>query len=286
MHTSFNQVVAATGRLSSSDPNLQNIPIRTKEGIEIRSAFLPGQDDWVLIAADYSQIELRVLAHYTEDDALIAAFARDDDIHALVASRVYGVPLNEVTSKQRRVAKAVNFGIIYGQSAYGLARALEIEQSEAARFIDAYFTGYPRVDAWMTSVLADCAKQGYVSTILGRRRAITGVREPNENLLKNPPSHPSRQKNLSERTAINTVIQGSAADLIKLAMLAVLKKLREEKLQTKMLLQIHDELVFEAPASEVAHVSELIQREMAQVMALRVPLRVDLNTGNNWAECE
>lgn len=286
VHASFNQVVAATGRLSSSDPNLQNIPIRTEAGREIRAAFLPAEDDWKLIAADYSQIELRVLAHYTQDEALIAAFERDDDIHALVASGVYSVPLAEVTSAQRRVAKAVNFGIIYGQSPYGLARALDLEQSVAAQYIDAYVHGYPGVERWMTDVLRECAKQGYVTTILGRRRAISGVREPNENILQLAPSHPSRQKNLSERTAINTVIQGSAADLIKLAMLAIYRRLRTENRRTRMLLQIHDELVFEAPPEEIEEISKMIVEEMARVMELRVPLRVDLNTGRNWAECE
>ncbi len=286
VHASFNQVVAATGRLSSSDPNLQNIPIRTEAGREIRAAFLPAEADWKLIAADYSQIELRVLAHYTKDEALIAAFERDDDIHALVASGVYSVPLAEVSSAQRRVAKAVNFGIIYGQSPFGLARALDLEQSVAAQYIDAYVRGYPGVERWMTEVLRDCAKQGFVTTILGRRRAISGVREPNEQILQLAPSHHSRQKNLSERTAINTVIQGSAADLIKLAMLAIYRRLRAEKRRSRMLLQIHDELVFESPPDEIDAVSQMIVEEMARVMDLRVPLRVDLNTGSNWAECE
>jgi len=286
VHSSFNQVVAATGRLSSNDPNLQNIPIRTKSGREIRAAFLPDPADWLLIAADYSQIELRVLAHYSNDATMCASFANDEDIHARVASQVFNVPLDGVTSAQRRAAKAVNFGIIYGQSPYGLARALDIDQKEAARFIDAYFAGYPGVEAFMLQVQAECAQQGYVSTILGRRRAITGVKPPNPKLLTLPPSSPQRQKSLPDRTAINTVIQGSAADLIKLAMLAIFRRLRAEGLRTRMLLQIHDELVFESPPEEVEPVSRLILDEMSGVMAMKVPLKVDLKTGKSWAECE
>ncbi|MGC4003854.1 MAG: DNA polymerase [Pirellulales bacterium] len=227
-----------------------------------------------------------MLAHYTGDESLIAAFERDDDIHTLVAARVYDVSPETVTSAQRRVAKAVNFGIIYGQSAFGLARTLDIEQAVAARFIDAYFAGYPGVERWMTETLRQAARLGYVTTILGRRRAITGVREPNAELLKLPPSHNARGKNLSERTAINTVIQGSAADLIKLAMLAILKRMRAEKLRSRMLLQIHDELIFECPPDELAGIEALIVEEMTRVMTLKVPLRVDVKSGANWAECE
>ncbi|MBL8829330.1 MAG: DNA polymerase I, partial [Planctomycetaceae bacterium] len=275
VHCSFHQAVAATGRLSSSDPNLQNIPIRTETGREIRSAFLPGHEGWSLVAADYSQIELRVLAHYSQDETLCAAFARDEDIHALVASQVYEVPLDAVTKDQRRAAKAVNFGIIYGQSAFGLAKSLGIEQSEAQKFIDAYFARYPGVEQFMNGVLADCAKHGQVTTILGRRRSIRGVRV-----------NAGRQRNLAERTAINTVIQGSAADLIKLAMIAIDRRMKRESWQSKMLLQIHDELMFEAPAEEIERLRELIVSEMTGVMQLRVPLRVDVKQGRNWAEVE
>ncbi|MDX1964382.1 MAG: DNA polymerase I [Pirellulales bacterium] len=286
VHASFHQAVAATGRLSSSDPNLQNIPIRTESGREIRAAFLPGNPDWRLVAADYSQIELRVLAHYSGDETMCQAFQNDEDIHARVASQVFHVPLDQVTSAQRRVAKAVNFGIIYGQSPFGLAKALGIEQTAAAEFIDAYFRGYPGVAAFMEQVLADCARQGYVGTILGRRRAITGVKPPNPAHAALPPSASQRQKSLPERTAINTVIQGSAADLIKLAMLAIHRRLSSENWQTKMLLQIHDELVFEAPPTEIDAISELIEQEMTGVMQLKVPLKVDLKAGRTWAECE
>jgi DNA polymerase-1 len=283
VHSSFNQVVAATGRLSSNDPNLQNIPIRTAEGREIRSAFLPGHADWSLLAADYSQIELRVLAHYSGDETLRAAFERDEDIHARVASQVYGVSLDAVDSSMRRVAKAVNFGVIYGQSPFGLAKMLDIEQDEAAKFIDAYFNGYPGVEAFLREVLVACRKQGYVTTILGRHRAIQGVRDIT---LTTPGDPASRQRTLPERTAINTVIQGSAADLMKLAMLNIHRRLRAENRRSKMLLQIHDELIFETPPEELDEMQQLVRDEMAGVMQLAVPLKVDVKTGRNWAECE
>lgn len=275
VHASFNQVVAATGRLSSSDPNLQNIPVRTEEGREIRSAFIPGEDGWLLLAADYSQIELRVLAHLSADERLCGAFARDEDIHTRVAGEVNGVPLQQVTPKMRREAKAVNFGIIYGQSPGGLARALGIERDRAARFIDDYFRRYRGVERFFTATLTECRNQGYVQTILGRRRAISGIRHDAE-----------RAKNLPERTAVNTVIQGSAADLIKLAMLAVHRRLKREKWQARMLLQIHDELIFELPAEERDGLAALVREEMSAVLPLRIPLKVDVKCGRNWADAE
>jgi DNA polymerase-1 len=285
VHTSFNQVVAATGRLSSNDPNLQNIPIRTDEGREIRSAFVAGPPGWKLLAADYSQIELRVLAHHSQDPALEAAFARDEDIHTLVASQVFGVPNEEVTSAQRRSAKAVNFGVIYGQSPFGLAKGLGISQEEAAKFIDGYFATYRGVANFILHTLDECRRLGYVSTILGRRRSIQGVRPIEELTLAT--DHPSRRPlNLPERTAVNSVIQGSAADLIKLAMLAVHRRLREESIEAKMLLQIHDELVFEVAPQEVDRLARLVESEMRSVLPLRVPLKVDVKWGENWAECE
>ncbi|HEY2828221.1 MAG TPA: DNA polymerase I, partial [Pirellulales bacterium] len=283
VHASFNQVVAATGRLSSSDPNLQNIPIRSDEGREIRSAFLPGEPDWLLLAADYSQIELRVLAHFSGDETLLASFERDEDIHARVASQVHDVPLEKVTSEMRRVAKAVNFGVIYGQSPFGLSKMLDIEQEEAARFIDAYFNGYPGVEKFLREVLVQCRRQGYVTTILGRRRAIQGVRDIT---LTKPGEPAARQRTLPERTAINTVIQGSAADLMKLAMLHVHRKLSSSRRQSKMLLQIHDELIFEVPPNELDEMKQMVRDEMARIMPLSVALKVDLKTGRNWAECE
>jgi DNA polymerase-1 len=304
VHASFNQVVAATGRLSSSDPNLQNIPIRTDEGREIRSAFIAGstvaaslrdansslgetrvQQQWKLLCADYSQIELRILAHFSQDESMCAAFDRDEDIHTLVASQVFGVPLDEVTSAMRRSAKAVNFGVIYGQSPFGLAKGLGISQEEAAKFIDGYFATYRGVANFMLHTLEDCRRKGYVSTILGRRRAIQGVR-PSDKLTLGT-DHPSqRPLNLPERTAVNSVIQGSAADLIKLAMIAVWRRLRAEKLDAKMILQIHDELVFEVSPEHIDALAKLVREEMQSVMNLRVPLKVDVKTGDNWAECQ
>jgi DNA polymerase-1 len=304
VHTSFNQVVAATGRLSSSDPNLQNIPIRTEEGREIRSAFVAGslvdeprpelesrvgetrpRESWKLLAADYSQIELRILAHYSQDGSMCAAFERDEDIHTQVASQVFGVPLADVTSAQRRSAKAVNFGVIYGQSPFGLAKGLGISQDEAAAFIDGYFATYRGVAEFMVKTLDDCRRKGYVSTILGRRRAIQGVRPADQlTLLTDQPSR--RPLTLPERTAVNTVIQGSAADLIKLAMLAVHRRLQTESSPARMLLQIHDELVFETPESEIDALGKLVRDQMQNVMPLRVPLKVDVKAGANWAACE
>ncbi len=275
VHASFNQVVTATGRLSSSDPNLQNIPVRQEAGREIRSAFVPGEDGEVLLAADYSQIELRVLAHYSGDEQLREAFARDEDIHARVASQVYGVALDQVTPEMRRQAKTVNFGVIYGQSPFGLAKQLGIEQREAAQFIDAYFAGYPGIERFLAKVLAECRTKGYVGTILGRRRSIEGVR-----------TDAGRQRNLAERTAINTVIQGSAADLIKLAMIAIHARLRREGFPARMLLQIHDELVFEVPLSRRDELAVLVNEEMVGAYPLEVPLKVDVKAGPNWAEAE
>jgi DNA polymerase-1 len=321
VHASFNQSVAATGRLSSSDPNLQNIPIRTEVGREIRSAFLPGYEGWRLVAADYSQIELRVLAHFSGDATLREAFARDEDIHARVASQVYNVPLGEVTSEMRRVAKAVNFGVIYGQSPFGLSRMLGIEKSDAAKFIQAYFGGYPGVSQFLERTIAACRRNGCVTTILGRRRLIRGMEggksndlaatdEPDlgspspstgeglpavslsnggegEALPINPSSSSAlRQRSLAERTAINTVVQGSAADLIKLAMINIHRRLKSERLASRMLLQIHDELIFESPPDEIDRLVELIKTEMSGVLPLDVPLKVDVKTGLNWAECE
>ncbi len=275
IHASFNQGVTATGRLSSSEPNLQNIPIRTEQGRQIRWAFVPENSQWRFVAADYSQVELRVLAHFSGDEALCQAFARDEDIHARVASEVFGVPLEQVTPEMRRVAKTVNFGIIYGQTPFGLARQLQISEEEAARYIDQYFARYPGVEEFILRVLRQCRERGYVSTLLGRRRTIRGVRE-----------NPSRHRNLAERTAVNTVIQGSAADLIKLAMLRVHERLGQEGHQGRLLLQIHDELVLEAPREEVPQVATLVRECMAGVWELRVPLKVDLSVGENWAEME
>jgi DNA polymerase-1 len=271
IHASFNQTVAATGRLSSSDPNLQNIPIRTELGGQIRQAFVP-EPGWVLLTADYSQIELRLLAHFCGDEGLRQTFAADHDVHASVAAQIFGVPEAEVTSAMRRVAKTVNFGVIYGISAHGLAVRLGIPREEAARFIDAYFARYPTVLSYQADLLAKCRRDGYVGTILGRRRAITGIR----------PDSTYQQRNQPEREAINMEIQGSAADLIKLAMLNIHRRLGREQRQARMLLQIHDELVFEVPPAELPEVARLVQDEMTGALDLEVKLKVDLAVGPNW----
>ncbi len=273
VHASFNQVVTATGRLSSHDPNLQNIPVRTEAGRAIRSAFVPGEEGWSLVAADYSQIELRVLAHYTADQRLCEAFQRDEDIHARVAGQVNNVPLEEVTADMRRQAKVVNFGTIYGQGSVNLARQLGIERETASKFINSYFETYPGIERFLIESLAECRKQGYVTTILGRRRAIEGVR-----------ADAGRSRNMAERTAVNTIIQGSAADLMKLAMLAVYRRLKREQHPARMLLQIHDELIFETPAGAVDYLAKLLREEMSGVYQLRVPLKVDVKAGPNWAD--
>lgn len=285
VHASFNQVVAATGRLSSNNPNLQNIPIRTMEGRQIRSAFKAGPAGWKLLAADYSQIELRVLAHFSGDETLLNAFANNEDIHTLVASQVQNVPLEDVDSTMRRNAKAVNFGIIYGQSPFGLAKSLDISKEEAAAFIETYFARYPGVLRFMTETLTRCRQQGYVSTLLGRRRSVQGIR-PVPLGLREEKSGALRQLNLAERTAVNSVIQGSAADLMKLAMIGVARQIAAAKLPATMLLQIHDELVFEVDPSAVDDLARLVVEEMSGVVSLAVPLQVDVKFGDNWAECE
>jgi DNA polymerase-1 len=278
VHTSFKQDVAATGRLSSKDPNLQNIPIRTAEGRLIREAFRAGKPGWHLLAADYSQIELRVLAHFSSDEALLESFRLDEDIHARVASEVSGVPLADVDKEMRGRAKAVNFGVIYGQTPFGLAKALGIGKEEATAFIDAYFERYPTIQLFMQEILAGCRATGYVSTILGRQRQVEGIRDPSRR-------KDLRFRTLAERIAINTVIQGSAADLIKTAMLRVDKRLRDEGLEAKMLLQIHDELLFELPVEETEAVEKLVREEMMAAADLKVVLKVDVATGENWGQC-
>lgn len=275
VHASFNQTVAATGRLSSSEPNLQNIPVRSEQGRQIRQAFIAPGPDWVLLTADYSQIELRMLAHFCQDENLLEAFRTGRDIHNVVAAQIFGVDESNVTDEQRRQAKTVNFGVIYGLSAYGLASRLNITQSEASIFIEAYFANYPGIDTWMTTVLEEAKSTGRVKTILGRRRPIQGIK-----------STTGRQRNLAERTAINTVIQGSAADLIKMAMIRIDQELRALKLQSRLILQIHDELVFEVPKSELAQVRELVRRLMNSALDLNVPVEVDVAAGPNWLDVD
>ncbi|SIN86494.1 DNA polymerase I [Singulisphaera sp. GP187] len=275
VHASFNQGVTATGRLSSSDPNLQNIPVRTEDGRQIRQAFVAGTEGWSLLTADYSQIELRILAHFSGDPALRQAFAADQDIHSVVAARIFGVAESAVDSSMRRVAKTVNFGVLYGLSPYGLAGRLGISQVDANAFIEAYFQEYEGVDTFITRTLETALATGRVETILGRRRPINGI--------KNTTGH---NRNLAERTAVNTVIQGSAADLIKRAMLTVDHQLRNQGLQARMLLQIHDELIFEAPDEEIAALAPLVRDAMATALKLDVPLKVDLAAGPNWLDVQ
>lgn len=275
IHASFNQVVAATGRLSSSDPNLQNIPVRTEEGRRIRRAFIPSEENWSLVCADYSQVELRMLAHFCQDPALMDAFQTGIDIHTAVAAQVFGENEEDVTSEMRRMAKAVNFGVIYGQSSFGLAATLGISRDEAARFIDDYFHKYAKVEQYMEQLLDDCDASGYAYTLLGRRRAISGIRKPRP-----------KQRNLSERTAINTVIQGSAADLIKQAMINLHKRLIEEDSPARLLLQIHDELILETPTDQVEETAQMVRSEMESALDLAVPIVVDVKAGPNWLDAE
>ena len=281
IHTSFNQTVTATGRLSSSDPNLQNIPIRTAEGQQIRAAFLPGAPGWRFISADYSQIELRILAHLSGDAAMRAAFAGGEDIHARTAAAVFGVAADGVSAAMRRTAKAVNFGILYGQTAFGLAKGLGIPQAEAAAFIAAYLRTFAGAAAFMDDVLDRCRRDGYVTTILGRRRAIKDVRDR----AGRRTAAGVFALSLPERTAVNTVVQGSAADLIKLAMLRVDARLRREGLRAALVLQIHDELLLEAPADEVEAARRATVEEMRDALRLDVPLEVSAHDGSTWAEC-
>jgi DNA polymerase-1 len=273
VHTSFNQAVAATGRLSSSDPNLQNIPIRTELGRRIRAAFRPGPEEWVLVSADYSQIELRVLAHLSRDPRLAAAFARGDDVHADTAAQVFGVAQDEVSADQRRMAKVVNFGILYGLSSYGLSRDLGIAADVADDFIGRYFATYAGVQVYLESVREEARRQGYVSTILGRRRYLADINATNRQI-----------REASERMAINMPIQGSAADIMKLGMIRTAQALRASGSPARMLLQVHDELVFEAPADAVKEVAELAVEGMAGAIELSVPLVVDLKVGPNWRD--
>jgi DNA polymerase-1 len=275
VHTSFNPTGTVTGRLSSANPNLQNIPIRSEEGRRVRRAFV-AEAGWLLIGADYSQVELRVMAHISQDEGMIGAFERGEDIHATTAAAVYGVPLDEVTYDQRRVAKAVNFGLIYGQSAYGLARQLGLEVQEAEAFIERYFRRFPRVREYMDRVERDVVKLGYVETLLNRRRYFPALAADQR--------ASTRQRRAALRMAINTPIQGSAADIIKLAMLRTHRRLQAEGLRARMILQVHDELVLEAPEAEREAVVALLREAMGGAFDLVVPLKVDVEVGSNWDE--
>ncbi|MGD9236748.1 MAG: DNA polymerase I, partial [Desulfobacterales bacterium] len=272
IHTSFNQTVTATGRLSSSDPNLQNIPIRSAEGMEIRRAFIP-RKGWKLVSADYSQVELRILAHYSDDRILIKAFLDGEDIHARTASEVFQVSPSEVTDELRRQAKAINFGIIYGMSAFGLSKQLNIGQKMAQTYIDHYFARYRGVKAFIDETLTAANQSKRTGTLLGRIRLLPDINSRNRVV-----------RQAAERTAINTPIQGSAADLIKLAMINVAGAIRQKKLESDMLLSVHDELIFEVPPHELDALQTLVKKIMEGVWELKVPLKVNLAVGDNWAE--
>jgi len=271
LHAQFNQTIAATGRLSSSNPNLQNIPIRTKLGSRVRSAFVPGRKNNCILSADYSQIELRLLAHFSRDQALMEAFAADRDIHSFVASQIYAVPIEQVTSEMRSRCKAVNFGVIYGQGPSGLSRSIGINRAEAKKFIDDYFARYKSIRQFMDDCIVRARQTGYAETILGRRRKIQNLNSRNGN-----------KRSQAERLAVNTVVQGSAADMIKLAMISIQRKIDVENLPVLMLLQIHDELLFELPADEADMHAKWIAELMTGAIKLDVPLKVDINYGPNW----
>lgn len=273
VHTSFNQTVTQTGRLSSSDPNLQNIPIKTEIGRRIRKAFIAGEAKHLIMSADYSQIELRILAHFSGDKELIEAFKEDRDIHAHTASLVFGVPEGKVTQEMRAAAKTVNFGIIYGMSPYGLSKGLSIEPAKAKEFIDSYFERYGRVKAYIEDTINEARERGYVTTILNRRRYIPEINSQNNSI-----------RQFAERTAINTPIQGSAADLIKVAMIKIHRAIKEKRLKSKMILQVHDELVFEVPKDEVDVMKKLVKTKMEEVAKLKVLIKVQVKIGKNWLE--
>lgn len=273
IHTRYQQALTQTGRLSSTNPNLQNIPVRLEEGRKIRKAFVPSQPDWVLFAADYSQIELRVLAHMSDDAELIDAFRNDLDIHTKTAMDVFHVEAESVTSDMRRAAKAVNFGIVYGISDYGLSQNLSITRKEAAEFIERYLQSFPGVKEYMDNIVHEAKQKGFVTTILNRRRYLPDITSSNFNL-----------RGFAERTAMNTPIQGSAADIIKKAMIDMADRLEKENLQTRMLLQVHDELIFEAPPEEIAILEKIVPEVMEHAIELKVPLKVDYAYGPTWYE--
>ncbi len=273
VHTSFNQAVAATGRLSSSDPNLQNIPIRGEIGKEIRKAFVPGEKGWVMMSADYSQIELRVMAHICRDEGLMEAFRKNEDIHRTTASKVFGVSPDKVTPDMRRKAKEVNFGLLYGIGPYGLKIRLGISQGEAKEVIDTYFRRFPRVREYIDGTLDFARRNGYVETLLGRRRYLSNINSKN-----------SAVRMAEERQAINMPIQGTAADMIKLAMVSIFSKLETEKMKSRMILQVHDELVFEAPKDELKTLEVLVREEMKNALKLSVPVEVEVGVGPNWLD--
>jgi DNA polymerase-1 len=273
IHTTFNQMIAATGRLSSTDPNLQNIPIRTEEGRGIRRAFVVGQAYETLLTADYSQIELRIMAHLSGDEALIAAFESGHDFHAATASRVFGLPPEEINGDLRNRIKVMNYGLAYGLSAFGLSDRLHIPSDEARDLMDGYFSEFGGVRDYLQSIVAQARLDGYTSTIMGRRRYLPDLTSDNR-----------QRREMAERMALNAPIQGSAADVIKVAMLRVSTAIKSAGLRSRMLLQVHDELIFEAAPGELDALTSLVKEEMGAATDLRVPLEVSTGTGRSWAE--
>jgi len=272
VHTSYNQTMTATGRLSSSNPNLQNIPIRTTEGKRIRQAFI-APEGFRIVSADYSQIELRILAHLSGDELLLEAFRSGEDIHTKTASDIFGVFPGMVSEEMRREAKVINFGVIYGMSAFGLSRELNISQKKAQEYIDGYFSRFSGVRTFIDGLVEGARERGFVTTLLNRRRYLPDINGSN-----------AQVRQFAERTAINTPIQGTAADLIKVAMLRIAGEIEERKLAARMIMQVHDELVFEVPEGEVAEVMDLVRRQMEGVIDLKVPLKVEIASGKNWDE--
>ena len=273
IHTVYAQAVAATGRLSSNNPNLQNIPIRTERGREVRKAFIPRDENYVLLAADYSQIELRIIAVLSEEETMINAFKNGEDIHASTAAKVFNVPIDEVTREQRSNAKTVNFGIIYGVSAFGLSNQTDLSRGEAKELIDTYYETYPKLKAYMTSQVDFAREHGYVETVLNRRRYLKDINSQNAIVRSG-----------AERNAVNAPIQGSAADIIKLAMINIYNRFEKENFKSKMLLQVHDELVFDTHKEELEIIKPIIKQEMENAFKMTVPLDVEIDLGNNWLE--
>ncbi|MEJ2005082.1 MAG: DNA polymerase, partial [Cyclobacteriaceae bacterium] len=271
IHTDYNQAVAATGRLSSNNPNLQNIPIRTEKGREIRKAFVPRDKDYILLSADYSQIELRIVAAFAGDKEMIKAFREGRDIHTTTASRVFGVGLDDVDPNMRRKAKEVNFGIIYGISAFGLAQNLNISRTEAGDIIKAYFKEFPGIKKYMDASIEKARENEYVETLMGRRRYLRDINSRNATM-----------RGFAERNAINAPIQGTAADIIKLAMIEIHEWLKKENLKTKMIMQVHDELVFDVHKDELKKVEPMVIKTMENIVELEVPMKVEAGTGENW----
>ena len=273
IHTQYNQAVTATGRLSSSNPNLQNIPVRNEEGRKIREAFIPSDENYILLAVDYSQIELRMVAALSGDESMMDAFFNGDDIHAATAAKIYAIEIENVTIEMRRNAKSVNFGIIYGISAFGLSEQLNIPRKEAANIIEQYFAKYPKIKQYIQNQITFAQQHGYVETLMKRRRYLRNINSANGNL-----------RGFDERNAINAPIQGSAADMIKVAMIAIFNEIQKRKLQSSMILQVHDELVFDVLKSELEEMKEIVRYQMINAVTLPVPIEIDMKAGNNWLE--